>query len=165
MRAGIEIAAWWLAGFVVWTATLASASGPELVTGVLASLVSAVLARTARRAMGGQPGLSRQMWARWVRWAALVPVAAAADLARLVGWLAGGLREPGASARTHQLTVPSGSGPEAITWRQGAALAVSSTPGSVVIGIRPDDGTLVLDQLVSGWPGLDERVADRQVSP
>lgn len=159
MRAGIEIAAWWIAGFLVWTATLSSVSAAELVLGALAAAVCGVLARIARRAMGGQPGLSSAMWSRWVRWALLVPVAAAADLMRLVGWLAAGRYEPDAADRIVELAVPSGTGRDAITWRQGATLAVSSTPGSVVAGIDPDNGTLVVDQLVSGRPGLDRRVS------
>jgi len=159
----LEIAAWWLAGFLIWIATLAAASPAELITGALAATVCAVLARLARRAMGGQPGLRRGMWRRWAWWAALVPAAAIADLTRVVGWLIAGRREPVADDRVVELTVPSGDDPDAITWRQGAVLAVSSTPGSVVIGIRPDEGLLVLDQLVSGRPRLDERVRDRRV--
>lgn len=159
MRAVIEIAAWWIAGVLVWTATLSSASAAELITGALSAAVCAVLARVARRAMGGQPGLSSGMLSRWAYWALLVPVAAAADLMRLVGWLAAGRPEPEPADRIVELTVPSGTGREAITWRQGAALAVSSTPGSVVTSIDPDAGTLVLDQLVAGRPGLDKRVS------
>lgn len=159
MRAGIEIAAWWIAGFLIWAATLASVSGAELITGALAAVVCAVLARVARRAMGGQPGLSSAIWSRWARWAALVPVAAAADLMRLVGWLTTGRREPPASSRVREIVVPAGTDAGAITWRQGAALAISSTPGSVVTGIDPEAGTLQLDQLVNGWPDLDRRVS------
>lgn len=159
MRAGIEIAAWWFAGFLVWTATLSSVSAAELLIGALAGAVCAVLARVARRAMGGQPGLSSAMWSRWARWALLVPVAAAADLMRLVGWLAAGRHEPEPADRGLRLAVPSGDSPDAITWRQGATLAVSSTPGSVVTWIDRDDGALVIDQLVSGRPGLDRRVS------
>lgn len=160
MRAGIEIAAWWVAGLLIWTATLSSVSTAELVAGALAAGICAVLARIARRAMGGQPGLSPRMWLRWLGWAVLVPVAAVADLLRLVRWLAAGAAEPTSAARAVSVPVPAGSGAKAITWRQGAALAVSSTPGSVVLQIEPDDGCLRLDQLVSGWPGLDRRVAE-----
>jgi len=78
---------------------------------------------------------------------------------RLVGWLLAGHREPPASSRVREVAVPGGTQPDAIVWRQGAALAISSTPGSVVTGIYPDAGTLQLDQLVHGWPDLDDRVA------
>lgn len=159
MRAGIEIAAWWVAGFLSWSATLSSASSAELATGAVAAAACAVLARTARRAMGGQPGLSWRIVSRWWRWAILVPIAAAADLLRLVGWLATGCPEPASGVRTVVLDVPAGTEPDAITWRQGAALALSSTPGSVVTGIDPAEGSLVIDQLVSGRPRLDRRVA------
>jgi len=160
VRAGIEIAAWWVAGFLIWAGTLASVSAAELITGALAAAVCAVLARVARRAMGGQPGLSPAIWSRWARWAALVPVAATADLIRLVGWLVTGHREPPARRRLREIIVPAGTDSEAVTWRQGAALAISSTPGSVVTGIDPDAGTLQLDQLVDGWPELDRRVSE-----
>lgn len=160
MRAGIELAAWWIAGFLIWTATLSSASGPELLVGALAAAVCAVLARLARRAMGRQPGLSPRMWARWLRWALLVPVAAAADLLRLVRWLVAGLPEPGTQERELRVSVPSGDEPAAITWRQGAVLAISSTPGSVVLRIDADNAALELDQLVRGWPELDRRVSE-----
>lgn len=159
MRAGIEIAAWWVVGWLIWTATLSSASAAELVTGALAAGASAILARLARRATGRQPGLTPRMWSRWLGWALVVPVAAAADLMRLVRWLFAGAREPGQGERAVGVPMPSGDEPTAITWRQGAALAVSSTPGSVVVLIEPDSGRLDLDQLVSGWPHLDRRVS------
>lgn len=159
MRAGIEIAAWWVAGWLIWTATLSSVSAAELVAGAVAAGVCAVLARLARQAMGRQPGLTPRMWSRWLTWALVVPVAAAADLMRLVRWLFAGAREPSDGDRAVRVSTPAGDGATAITWRQGAALAVSSTPGSVVVGIEPDEGRLDLDQLVTGWPGLDQRVS------
>lgn len=159
MRAGIEIAAWWVVGWLIWTATLSSASAAELITGALAAGVSAVLARLARRGMGRQPGLTPRMWTRWLGWAVVVPVAAAADLMRLVRWLVAGATEPRENERAVEVSMPSGNEPTAITWRQGAALAVSSTPGSVVVLIEPDIGRLDLDQLVAGWPRIDRRVS------
>lgn len=159
MRAGIEIAAWWVVGLLIWTATLSSVNAAELITGALSAGVCAVLARFARRAMGRQPGLAPRMWSRWLGWAMIVPVSAAADLVRLVRWLSSGAPEPEQEQRAVAVSMPSGDEPTAITWRQGAALAVSSTPGSVVVRIEPDNGRLDVDQLVTGWPHLDRRVS------
>ncbi|QGN32863.1 hypothetical protein [Microlunatus sp. Gsoil 973] len=161
MRAGIEIAAWWLAGALIWTATVSSISGEELAIGFAAAGLCAVLARVARRAIGGQPGLPGRMWLRWLGWAAMVPAVASADLLRLVRWLAAGRREPAREERSVRVPVPSGDGAKAITWRQGAVLAVSSTPGSVVLRVESEDGSLQLDRLVGGRPDLSARVARR----
>jgi len=161
VRAGIEIAVWWVAGSAIWTATLSSIAPGDLIAGVLAAGVCAVLARVARRAMGGQPGLSPRMWLHWLAWAVLVPPAAAADLVRLVRWLGEGRPEPRPDQRFVRLPVPEGDGRDAITWRQGAVLAVSSTPGSVVLAVDAEGGSLDVDRLVGGPPDLSRRVARR----
>lgn len=158
MRAAIEIAGWSAAGLLVWTATLSSIAPAELVIGLLAAVVAGVLARSARKAIG-QEGVPAAMWRRWLGWAPVVPVAAAADLARLVGWLLRGRPEASPSDRVVRLSMPAGDERAAVAWRQGAALAVSSTPGSVVLRIEADHGELILDQLVSGPPHLDRRVS------
>lgn len=175
MRAGIEIAGWWVAGLLIWTATLSSITGSELLAGALAALLAAVLARTGRRAMNreserrtghdnrGGPGSSRPeglpLWKELPRWAVLVPVASVLDLVRLGG-------NPGALAAGHpagrrleQRRLPAGTGRAATTWRQAAVLAVSATTGTLVVDVDGEHGSMRVDPLVSGWPHLDRRVS------
>ena len=158
MRAAIEIAGWSVVGLLVWTATLSSITPIELVIGLLAAVTAGVLARSARRAIG-EGGVPAGMWRAWLGWAAWVPVAAAADLVRILGWLLGGRPEASQSDRVVPVLVPAGDDRAAVAWRQGAVLAVSSTPGSVVLRLEADQGRLILDQLVSGPPHLERRVA------
>jgi hypothetical protein len=181
VRAGIEIAGWWVAGMLIWTATLASASAAELITGAVSALAAAVLARAARLAMDKERDRERDRRSRQPandhrradlplaralpQWAVLVPVAAVLDSVRLSGKRARRLREPTTPSELRsdsQLvsrSLPTGHGAAATAWRQAAVIVISATLGSLVVDVDGDDGSMQLDPLVSGWPDLDQRVS------
>lgn len=144
-----EVAAWTAAGTLFWIATASSVTPAEALVAVAIALPVGVVAGVARRAMPFR-ARPRRVWLRWV---AMVPVAAVADMVRLVGWLRSGQPEDLRAAR-----VPAGHGAGEAGWRAGGIVAVSATPGSVVVGCDPEDGTAVVHSLVRGWPHLDTSV-------
>lgn len=147
-----ELGLWWIGGLVFWLATVASITLPEAVIAALAAAVGAVLARSARRAMGFRvrPRLV------WLRWASMVPVAVVADLGRLVVWL----RHPSRSGDRAERLFPGSGRPAQVGWRAAAMIAVSATPGSVVFDADPVTGRVRLHSLVQGPPSID-RLAER----
>ncbi|WP_138445062.1 Na+/H+ antiporter subunit E [Sinomonas susongensis] len=145
-----ELVLWWAGGSVFWLATASTVTLGETLVAAAVALVAAVLARVARRAIPfeAKPALA------WLRWTSLVPVSAVADSARLVPWLAGRQPEDVVEAQ-----LPRSTGRAETGLRSGAILALSATPGTVVIDCDPDTGTARMHSLVKGWPHLDERVA------
>lgn len=152
MRAVIEGASWFLAGVIVWLATVASIAIPEVLIAVLTSAAVAPFAVLARRQMG----LHVRPSADWVRWALIVPVAAVADTARLVAWMLGRAADAPEAEAIVARHAPAGEHAAAVGWRAGATCAISATPGSLVVDTRAD-GRLLLHRLVTGAPNLDER--------
>lgn len=155
MRTGLEIAAWWLAGMIVWASTLATAAAAELVLAGIGSGVTAVLAVLGRRAIGmhGRPRRA------WIAWTALVPLAALLDCLRLARWLVGSRPDPALPEGLTVRELPAGDSPAAVGWRQGALLSVSATPGTLAVDCDPDTGRVLLHPLVNGWPDLEHRVS------
>lgn len=152
MRTVIEGASWFLAGVVVWLATVSSITIPEVLIAVLTSAAAAPFAVLARRQMG----LRVRPSAAWVRWALIVPVAAAADSVRLVAWLMHGAPDGPEGEAIVTRHTPAGERPAAVGSRAGATCAISATPGSLVVDTRAD-GRLLLHRLVSGPPNLDDQ--------
>ena len=144
-----EIVLWWAAGTVFWLATASTITAVEAAVAALVSLVGAVLARMARRAMPFELTVRRV----WLRWAAMVPVAAVADALRLARWLPG---EQPAEVREGHL--PADQGPAGVGWRAGGVVALSATPGSVVVDADPASGRVLVHSLADGWPGLGQEV-------
>ncbi|MDP9882666.1 multisubunit Na+/H+ antiporter MnhE subunit [Sinomonas atrocyanea] len=151
-RAAGEYAAWTAAGTLFWLATASTVTAVETVAAAAVSLVCAVLARLARRAL---PFRARPVRG-WLRWAAVVPVAAVADMVRLPRWLRAGQPE-----ELREATMPAG-GPRQTGWRAGGIVALSATPGSVVVASDPDSGAVTVHSVTSGWPRLDEQVLKEQ---
>lgn len=145
----VEVAAWTLAGTLFWLATASSVTAAEAIAAAAVALPAGALATVARRAMPFR-ALPRRVWPRW---AATVPVAAVADMVRLTGWLR--TRQPGQLRAGH---MPGGDGARETGWRAGGIVALSATPGSVVVASDPEAGTVTVHSLVHGWPGLDEDV-------
>lgn len=145
-----ELALWWVAGTLSWLATASTVTLPEAATAAAAALVGAVLARAARLAMG----FTAAVRGAWFRWATMVPAAAVADTLRLARWLPG--------PQTQDLgekPMPAGDSPAATGWRAGAMVALSATPGSVVLDSDPRQHRVQVHTLVEGWPRLDDQVA------
>jgi multisubunit Na+/H+ antiporter MnhE subunit len=145
---------WFVAGVILWMATVSTITVAETVVAVLASAGSAVLAVMARQAMS----LRVLVTGRWFVWLALVPVGAVMDTGRLVGWLVRRAPEPSEEDAVVHRRVPAGTAGAAVGWRAAATAAISATPGSVVIDADGDAGRLTLHRLVSGPPSIDERV-------
>ncbi|MDR6622072.1 hypothetical protein [Sinomonas atrocyanea] len=147
-RAALEYALWTAAGTLFWLATASSVTAVETAVAAAVSLVCAVLARLARRAL---PFRARPVRG-WLRWAAAVPAATVADLVRLPGWLRTGQRE-----ELREAGMPAG-GPRETGWRAGGIVALSATPGSIVVASDPESGAVKVHSITSGWPRLDEQV-------
>lgn len=148
VRAILEYALWTVAGTLFWLATASTVTAVETGIAAAVSLVCAVLARLARRALPFRARPGRE----WLRWAAVVPLAAGADLVRLPGWLRSGQPE-----QLREAAMPTGGDREA-GWRAGGIVALSATPGSVVVASDPDSGAVTVHSVTSGWPRLDEQV-------
>ncbi|WP_210414651.1 hypothetical protein [Microlunatus elymi] len=159
-RAAYELIVWFAAGVLTWIVTLSSASPAELVAGAGAAALVAVLARAARRAMG----LAWRPVADWLRWVALVPMAAALDVGRVLGWLIDSLRhgrpDVDPSQRLVRRRLLSGEDAATVARRVGGVLAVSATPGAIAVDQDPGTRTVLLHQLVGGWPDLDRRATE-----
>lgn len=146
----LELVLWWIGGTLSWLVTVSTVTLPETVAAASTALLGAVLARTARRAMGFQAA-ARGIW---LRWAALVPAAAVTDTVRLARWLAG---PRGESLQDQRM--PGTASPKATGWRAAAMIALSSTPGSVVFYSDPDAHRIHVHVLAEGWPRLDRHVS------
>jgi multisubunit Na+/H+ antiporter MnhE subunit len=146
----VEIAVWWVLLFGLWMLTLSSVSVAESVTAAVAALLCAFAARAGRRAsrVGWRPRLA------WLTWFAMVPVALCMDTVRLfVATVRRDLPE-----RFDEVELPTDRpAARADARRAAAVLALSATPGSVVLDAAPDR-PLLLHVVVSGRPRLDERI-------
>ncbi len=151
---------WWTGACVgLWLLTLSSVSWPDLVLAAACGLPCAVAARAGRRAAGGRwrPRL------RWLAWLGPLAAAIPADLARLFLLAsrpgAGGAGN-GAPGRFGQITMPRGEPVPVASARHAlATLAISASPGSLVIDSDPAAGTMDEHALGSGRPHLDQVVA------
>ncbi|AMM31363.1 hypothetical protein SA2016_0673 [Sinomonas atrocyanea] len=148
VRAFLEYVLWTAVGTLFWLATASTVTAVETGIAAAVSLVCAVLARLARRALPFRARPGRE----WLRWAAVVPLAACADLLRLPGWLRSGQPE-----QLREAAMPTG-GDRQTGWRAGGIVALSATPGSVVVASDPDSGAVTVHSVTSGWPRLDEQV-------
>lgn len=144
----LEVGLWTTAGTVFWLATASTITLAEALVAAGVAVVCSVLARAARRAMP----FSARPRGVWLRWAITVPVAAAADMVRLGGGLSGAK-----AADLREATMPAG-GPRETGWRAGGIIALSATPGSVVVSSDRDTGTVMVHTLARGWPRLDDDV-------
>jgi hypothetical protein len=151
-----EAAGWWAGLMLAWIATMSTISVPELTVGAGCALLCAVVAVVARRAIG-------QRWRadkRWLTWLGPLVLAVPADTARLLGRaLPGLLRHRGSTGRLRRAEPPGGEDPERAAGRQAwGTLAVSATPGSVILDWPPDGRPAVIHDLGSGPPQMDEVV-------
>jgi hypothetical protein len=153
--AALEILWWWAASVAIWTLTLSSVSNPELVAAACCGLPSALAARGGRKAIGAR-------WRPRPRWATWLPpllVAIPADAGRLAALTIRHLvtREDVDSLR--RIRLPAGEPPDVAAARHATAtLVVSATPGTFIADSDPEEGTLVIHTLVSGWPRLEQVV-------
>ncbi|KHL03262.1 hypothetical protein [Sinomonas humi] len=145
-----ELVLWWAGGTIFWLATASTLTVSETLIAAAVALAGAVLARLARRAIpfAARPGVA------WLRWTVLVPVSAVADALRLVPWLGGSQPEDLVEKRLAASTGQAETG-----LRAAGIVALSATPGTVVVDCEPRSGTVRMHSLVNGWPHLDEQVA------
>jgi len=153
----LEAACWWIACTAVWLATLGTITKAELVVAAGAGLPCAVLACASRRAMRLRARIPARVW----RWAFLVPVTAVTDLVRVAGWAVRATSGRGRSSRIVSRALPPGESAPATGWRATAAVAVSATPGTLVLDVDPDSGVALMHAIVRSTPALDARVAVR----
>lgn len=152
MRTVIEAAAWWVAGTAVWVITLSSVNAAEIVLGAAASLVCALLAVRIRRTLGFRFTLLAQL----PRWLAAVPRALVSDLIEAIAFVARASRGRVQTGRRHHRRWPSGESAFATAWRASAAIAVSATPGTIVLDVDPESGDALVHTLLDSKPKLDE---------
>lgn len=130
----------------VWLATLSSVSLPEVCFAAAAGVVSGTVATAGRRSIGG----SWRFQPRWVLWAPQVAATLAAELVELARVTV----RTAPHGRLHTLRMPV-EGRERASGREAlATLALSSTPGSIVVDGDPEEHTLTVHTLVSRGPDL-----------
>jgi multisubunit Na+/H+ antiporter MnhE subunit len=158
MRQLPELLLWWAVGVGLWSLTLSSVTRAELVAAVLSALPCAVLAVLARRAVRGP--LSPRL--AWLRWLVPVPVAVVVDSVRILGLAAGVLLgRPIPDGDLRRISLPRDDDPQDWQNRQAAAtVLVTASPGTVVLDVDPDSGEMLLHELGSGRP-LVEQVVQR----
>ena len=144
-----EVALWWVVLWGMWTLTLSTVTLAESLVAVAATLPAAASAVAARRAerVGWRPALS------WARWALVWPVAVAADTGRVL--VAVARRRTGDFA---DVDVSGEAGQRRSARRAFAALALTSTPGAVVLDVSHEDD-MVVHALGGGPPHMERKVA------
>lgn len=146
---------WWAAVAVAtWLATLSSVTLPELCFAVATAVPSGAAATATRRALHG----SWRFRPRWLLLPLLVPIAVLAELPAL-GRVA--LRRRAGGLRTLQLPPV----PARLRHGRSAALtlAVSATPGSLVVHDDARGDRLVVHLLVSAGPRIEEVVGGERL--
>lgn len=154
MALAAEVAIWWALLTGLWLITLSSLSTAEEVVAAGCSLVAAVAATAARRAMQG----AWRAQSRWTRWVLLLAAAVPTDTARVLVLAAHQLRHPAdVHGRVERLAARS---PEpasvAAARRALGTFVVGATPATVVIDWGRDE--LVVHRLVGGSASLEEAV-------
>ena len=126
---------WWTVLLGGYLSLVSTVSVPEVVAGALAAAAGALVAVAARRALLPRAGGGHR--AVPVLALGLLPVQVVADVARLAR-----PRVPGTLA-----VVPDGGGP--------AALVLSASPGTYVVGADTEHGTLTVHRIGSGPDRLE----------
>lgn len=137
-----EVVVWWAVLVAVWMFTLSSVSIQETVVSVIAGLPCALTATAARTAYGREwrPRL------RWFRALVLLPGAIIQDTARV-------LTRPSSLGTRRAVPVSSDEAHRAL-----ATVAVSATPGTVVLDDSPEHAELLVHALVPGGSRLERSV-------
>jgi multisubunit Na+/H+ antiporter MnhE subunit len=144
----IEPAVWWAVLFATYLAVISKISVTELVVGALGSAAAAAAAVLTRRAQLSADNPERyQPRAGWLRWALLIPAQIVADSVRLLrphgGFGEVALREDDRAAAL----------------RGFAALAVSTSPGTYVTEVDPDQNVLVVHRITPKPSRVERAVA------
>ena len=155
----LETVWWWSLMFGVWVLTLSGSTLAEIFCAVPSAFLAAIAAVTTRRTLGGR-------WLpnpTWVRWLPVLAVSVVLDTARVLALAIRQLRSreaPGGFDVVQLHTQSTWPGlVEADAHRAYAALAITSTPGSIVYHSEPDSHRLCLHTLVSGLPDLRQEVS------
>lgn len=152
--AAAEVVWWWAAAVAIWAVTLSSVPDQELVAAAACGLPCALAARAGRKAIAGS-WRPRPGWAAW-----LLPLLAAvpADAVRLLLLTLRQLRHWDDEGKLEQVRLPAEPPEVAVARQAAAALVISATPGTFAVDSDPEEGTLVIHTLVSGWPHLEQVV-------
>lgn len=153
MKAFIETVCWFAAGMLLWLLTVSTITVTELIVAAATSAACGAFATAARRITGLRVRPTRA----WLRPAAIVPIQAVTDTARLVAWLATGAHERSETDAAAELRVAAGTSAVAVGARAAAVGMISATPGSLALD-SDDSGRLLVHRLVGGWPELDDQV-------
>lgn len=132
-----EVLLWWLGLTGLWLLTASSPTPPEVVTGLVAALLCALLTVTCRVALGGR----WRFRLRWLAWLAPLGWEVLIDSVRLrPGRVAEGFTE---------IELPPQASPErAAAHRCAATMVVASSPSTVLVDERAD--RIVLHPLPGG---------------
>ncbi len=155
MARAVELLWWWGAAVGIWLLTLSSVGTAELVVAAACGLPCAVAARAGRAAVRG-------CWtprARWAWWPAPLAASIVADSARAL--LVAVRRIGGTEQRggLREVRLPAGEPePVAAARRALATLAVTSTPGTLVVDTDPDRCLLVTHSLLPGPSRIEKAV-------
>lgn len=140
----LEVAVWWVSGTGVWLLGLSSVTVSDLVLGILAAFVGALIGAAGRRLVGGD-------WRPRARWVMQVPRVAVAIFAETATVLAAAPRGgPGAERR---ISVPR-EGCEGVRDAREAltTIGVSVSPGSYVVDVDPERSEFIVHTLGAETP-------------
>ncbi len=152
MRRALEAVALTAGLFVLWLVFISTVTAAEVIAGLVCAVLAAAVHLAGRRVLG----VDATQAAPWgVRWLPAIVVAAVTDTARVVALLARMLatRRP---IRGDYRWIGVGGGDE--TRLGGATLAVTITPGSVVVHTDPESGRMLVHSITP--PSLLERTVE-----
>lgn len=156
VRRGVQLAAWWAALTAVWVAAGSSLAPAALLIGAGCAVLGSVAAVAAQRTVvgGWRPN------AGFLRWLPPLILAVPADTLRLLPLLAAGAsRREQSGGQLRQAPPESREPAESAAFRRAVgALAVSMTPGTVVVDWPPDGRPALIHHLCSGRPSLTTAV-------
>jgi multisubunit Na+/H+ antiporter MnhE subunit len=157
MARAVELLWWWGAAVGIWLLTLSSVGTAELAVAAACGLPCAVAALAGRAAVRG-------CWtprARWAWWLPPLVASIVTDSARALLVAARRTRRIEQRGELREVRLPAGEpDPVAAARRALATLAVTSTPGTLVVDTDPDRCLLVTHSLLPG-PSRIEKVVGR----
>ncbi|HET6873811.1 MAG TPA: hypothetical protein VFH70_03485 [Acidimicrobiales bacterium] len=150
-RVVAEVLVWAAVTFSVWMISLSAAPLQEYLLAAGCSVLAAITACWARRALDVSwtltPGWLAPLWK--------VPLVAVTDLAQVV---VAALRPGQAGGRFETVhTTATGDAPASRSRRALAAWFMSVSPGSYLLDANPGDGELIVHRLTGG-PGMEKQL-------
>jgi multisubunit Na+/H+ antiporter MnhE subunit len=150
----LEVAVWWIVGTGVWLLGLSAVTASDLVLGVVAAFVGALVGTAGRRRVSGH-------WRPRARWFAQLPRVALAVVAETATVL---IAAPmlGRQGTERRITLPREGSEDVRDAREAlTTMALSVSPGSYVVDVDPERSELIVHALghrTPAWARVDPDV-------